>query len=276
MNKGTYPEYIEVLRANTVQSIRESLLLLKEDRRINNCWLSEIPVIERILERFDELTPLWDEINSKLNFNARYDFIDCILGLIVFAKPESFVYARQKAKELKVLNNEIAETANLLAELLESQNEKSEGSGFTGDNYYSIKDVINDAATKANNARYQWYPKEKLNQLFSQYDLRYWPSLPQIIRSIADNASQSEVYASNEITAAGTQSQRASSVDCIRAFYTALGNFNAHDLAMVEKVMSFPNPSVVSLLNIVYDWKDDEVLSDEQLKSYKSRIKKEL
>ncbi|MFC4701520.1 hypothetical protein ACFO4O_15265 [Glaciecola siphonariae] len=276
MIKGTYKDYIETLRGNTVDSIQKSLQLLLEDRCKSKCWVSEIPVIERILDRFDELTPLWVELNSKLSFNARYDFIDCVLGLIIFAKPDSFIEARQVAKELHAINTDIANTAGHLADLLSSQSEMSESSGFTSDIYYSIKDPINDAANTAQNYLFESYPKEKLNQLFGRYDLKYWPSLPQIIRAIADNANQADVYANNEITSVGTQSQRASSVDCIRAFYTALGNFTVHDSRMVEKVMTFPNPAIVGLLNIVYDWKDEEILSDEQLKNYKSRIKRQV
>ncbi|WP_417657988.1 hypothetical protein [Pseudidiomarina aestuarii] len=276
MKAKSYPVYIEVLRDNTVESIRKSLQHLKNDRIENHYWPSEIHVIERIMERFDELLPLWEELNSKLDFNARYDFIDCVLGLIIFARKEGFVQARQIARELKTLNIEIAEAANHLAELLELQKGKSEDSGFSSDNHYSILDFMDDAANKAGNHLYEWHPKEKLNRLFGQYDLKYWPSLPQIIRSIADNAGHAEVYASDEITLVGTQSQRASSVDCVRAFYTALGNFSVHDYQMIEKVMSFPNSAVVSLLNIVYDWQDEEILSDEQLKTYKSRIRSEL
>jgi hypothetical protein len=276
MKTATYADYIEVLRANTVASVRESLQLLKNDRCENSYWLSEIPVIERLLNRFDELTPLWHEINAKLSFNSRYDFIDCVLGLIIFAKPDGFVRERQIAKELEKFNDEIAATASHLAKLLKSQIEISEGSGFTSDIYYSIGDIINDAASKEGNCLYDLHPKEKLNQLFGQYDSKYWPSVFQIVRSIADNAKQADVYATNKITSVGTQSQRASSVDCVRAFYSALGNFNAHDHHIVEKVMLFPNSAIASLLNIVYDWKDNEILSDEQLKNYKSRIKREL
>ncbi|WP_417442383.1 hypothetical protein [Idiomarina abyssalis] len=276
MTTNTYPDYIEILRQNNVESIRESLQHMKNNRLEDGCWPSEIPVIDRILERFDELTPLWDELNSKLNFIARSAFIDCAVGLITFARKEDFAQGRQIARELETLNKEIAEAASKLVGLLELQKEKLEDSGFSSDIYYSIRDVINDAANQSGNHLYEWHPKEKLNQLFAQYDLKYWPSLPQIIHSIADNASRAEVYASDEITLVGTQSQRASSVDCVRAFYTALGNFKVHDHQMIEKVMSFPNSAVVSLLNIVYNWQDHEILSDEQLKNYKSRIRREL
>jgi hypothetical protein len=251
------------------------LQLLKNDRCENNYLLSEIPVIERLLARFDELTPLWNEINAKFSFNSRYDFIDCVLGLTIFANPEGFIKERQIAKQLKKFNDDISVTAIHLANLLASQNEISEGSGFTSDIYYSIQDIINDAASREGNHLYDWKPKEKLNQLFGQYDSKYWPSVSQIVRSIANNAKQAEVYATDKITSVGTQSQRASSVDCVRAFYTALENFNVHDDQMVEKVMSFPNSAIVSLLNIVYDWKDDKILCDEQLRNYKSRIKRD-
>lgn len=275
MNSSGYVDYIETLKDNTVKSIRQSLILMKKDRVENGCWRSEIPVIERLLARFDELTPLWKELNNKFSFSARYDFLDCVLGLIIFAKPEDFVQSRQKEKQLKVINVEIAETAFQLASLLESRTKLSEGSGFTSDTYYSIRDVINDAASKEDIHLYDWHPKENLNQLFNQFDLKYWPSIPQLINCIADNALQAEIYSIDEITAAGTKSQRSSSVDSIRAFYTALSNFNSHEPKMIEKVMSLPNPVVASLFNIVYNWKDDETLTDEQLKNYKSRIKKE-
>jgi hypothetical protein len=151
-----------------------------------------------------------------------------------------------------------------------------EGSGVSSDNFRSIRYAINFAAKIAANHHYDMYPKSELERLFNQYDDRYWPSLPEIIDAIGANAEHAEIYVVDEVTEVGTQSQRASSVDCVNAFYQLVQLATHHDAAMLKKVFSLPNGEIATLLNIVYDWKDEKTLSTEQLKNYKSRYKKNM
>ena len=151
-----------------------------------------------------------------------------------------------------------------------------EGSGVSSDNFRSIRYAINYAAERSANHHYESYPQSELNRLFNQYDDRYWPSLPEIIDAIGANAEYAEIYVVDEVTEVGTQSQRASSVDCVNAFYELVQLATQNDAAMLKKVFSLPNGEIATLLNIVYDWKDEKTLSTEQLKNYKSRYKKNM
>jgi hypothetical protein len=71
---------------------------MKAERLEKQILASEVPVIDRLLLRFNELSDFWKHLVSDFNYQERYDLIDCIVGLIITANPDRFVKARRIKK----------------------------------------------------------------------------------------------------------------------------------------------------------------------------------
>ena len=268
------PSHIEVLREGSTESIRQSLFNRKADNLDNKIWPSENLVIDKLLSRFDEIECFCLQLNEKFNFMERYSILDCLLGILAITKPSDLQKSREDKKSLQELNRKIAKQAFDLAELIEKRSELDNSTQMRSNTYYSISDVINDAAQ--DNYLFQSNPKKQFNQLFYQYDLKYWPNIAQVIDAIGIDADCADIEASDSITEAGTKSTRSSVVDTIRAFFTALKNYENRHHNLSLKVMNMSNQCFTSVFNIGLALGPDEIISDDQFKTAKHRIKKEM
>lgn len=273
-NIATYPLHIEILKENTIQSISTSLAYRKADNVESNILPSENIIIDRLIGRFDEMELFCKQLNEKFNFMERYSILDCFLGILVLTKPSDLNKSREDKKLLEELNRKIAKQAFQLAELIEKRSELHNTTQMSSDTYYSISDVVNDAAQ--DNYYYQSYPKTKFNQLFYQFDLKYWPNIAQIVDAIGIDADCAKVEASDSITKAGTKSKRPSVIDSVRAFFMALLNYENRHPGITKKVLNLSNSALTSVFNIGLALDPNEIVSDDQFKTAKSRIKKEM
>jgi len=268
------PLHIEVLKNNTVESIKQSLSYRKADNLDKKMLSSENLVIDKLLCRFDEIEFFCQQLNEKFNFMERYSVLDCLLGILAITKPCDLQKSREDKRSLQELNKKIAKQAFELAELIEKRSELNNCTQMSSNTYYSISDVINDAAQ--DNYLFQSHPKEKFNHLFYQYDSKYWPDIAQVVDAIAIDADCADIEASDSITEAGTKSKRSSVVDTIRAFFTALKNYENRHPNLLVKVFNISNQGITSLFNVGLALGPDDIISDDQFKTSKSRIKKEM
>jgi len=273
-NIAELPLHIDVLRERTTESIRLSLSYRKADNLDRNIWPSENLVIDKLLCRFDEIEFFCQQLNEKFNFMERYSVLDCLLGILAITKPCDLQKSREDKRSLQELNKKIAKQAFELAELIEKRSELNNCTQMSSNTYYSISDVINDAAQE--NYLFQSHPKEKFNQLFYQYDLKYWPNIAQVVDTIGIDADCADIEASDSITEAGTKSKRSSVVDTIRAFFMALNNYENRHPNLSENVLNMSNHGLTSIFNVGLALEADEIISDDQFKTAKYRIKKEM
>jgi len=271
---ATYPLHIEILKENSIESIGASLSYRKADNITKNIWPSENIIIDRLLARFDEMEVFCQQLNEKFDFMERYSILDCFLGILTITKPSDLSKSREDKKLLEELNQKIAKQAFHLAELIEKRSELHNNTQMSSDTYYSISDVVNDAAQ--DNHYFQSYSKNKFNQLFYEFGLKYWPNIAQIIDAIGIDAECAKVEAGDSITKAGTKSKRPSVIDTVRAFFMALLNYENRHPNITNKVLNLSNSALTSAINIGLALEPNEIISDDQFKTAKSRIKKEM
>ncbi|GGA92409.1 hypothetical protein GCM10011491_20520 [Brucella endophytica] len=178
-----------------------------------NILPSVIKVAEGLLSRGLELSEAYREVHAKLGtkHQALTMFFDGLLNTAAFWSPTKLTTAREKRSRLDNLNNEIAKKAGELAVLLEKRSNLNGQDGFYSHTHYDVLEVMEVAAR--HNSFYEMHVSEKVRALRGLYDLRYWPSLGEFVNTLAMDAREAVVEASNPLTAAGTASKRASQAD---------------------------------------------------------------
>ena len=157
-------------------------------------WITYWPVMERMIARADELKLPFKELVDAFGYSDKFEgyppnnsFIWLTLKHIWCSfdyRKEDVVNARDDLKELRALKEDIVELASKLSAKLQRQSELYEISGFSKPDYQFIDDLIEQAS--AGNYLYKWHVSEKLKSLTSQYDLKYWPSIANLVSAIAD------------------------------------------------------------------------------------------
>jgi len=160
----------------------------------NPIWMTYWPVMERMIERADELRLPFGELIDAFGYSDMYEgnppdnayiwlTLEHIWCSFDFRK-EDVVNAREEFKELRALKEDIVELASKLAAKLQRQAELYETSGFSKPEYQFIDDLIEQASE--GNYLYKSHVSEKLKTLTCQFDLKYWPSRSELVSAIAD------------------------------------------------------------------------------------------
>ncbi|MCD9504754.1 hypothetical protein GLP37_21565 [Photobacterium phosphoreum] len=159
-----------------------------ESNKSKPIWMSYWPVMERMIDRADELSIVFDELIGKFGYSDKYENLYVWLTLEHIWMSSRFcksgaIQARVAFKELNELQKTIVDLSERLAIALKRQDELYESSGFIQPDYQTVIDMIEDGSQ--NNHEYQWEVSEKLKALGGEYDLKYWPTRSDIVESIA-------------------------------------------------------------------------------------------
>lgn len=156
-------------------------------------WMTYWPVMERMIERADELKLPFQELVDAFGYSDKFEgyppsnaYIWLTLEHIWCSfdyRKEDVIDAREDLKELRALKEEIVELASNLADKLQRQSELYEVSGFSRPQYQFIEDLIEQACE--GNYLYERHVSKRLKYLMSQYDLKYWPSRADLVSAIA-------------------------------------------------------------------------------------------
>lgn len=192
----------------------------RDDNTANNIWPSHNRVIEQMLQRDVELREPFAEIYSQLKgANVERDlyvFFDGLLCVAATWNPEEVAKSREGRRQIKQVNRKIAKAAADLADLLDERERLNQQSGFFSGTHYDVCQVIEDSSV--HNGYFERWVKEPLAGLRSQFDMKYWPSLADFIKTIGLDAETPAIHPSNPTTAAATSSSRAGDADFFRAF----------------------------------------------------------
>lgn len=173
-------------------------------------WPSKIPVIDRILQARDEMRIVYNELVGKLAERHWKLALDKILDESVMSAPDVTKEARLQRNELVIVNEQITSVANQLADLLHKRRELKESSGFSDGTCFHIVNLIDKAASQSN-SHYRSFLQKTLGTLKGQFDLKYWPTLAEIVQVLANDAEQAEVNARDPILEVAVQGNRHSS-----------------------------------------------------------------
>jgi hypothetical protein len=248
--------------------------LLKNDRtdKIEKAILpSEVEVIDRLLARGLELEDAYEELYSKLSEHppALKVFFDQMQCVAAFWSPDANQEARKGKSRLIAVNREIVEAATALAALLEERAELKNHSGFSCDTLYHPVDAIHAAAVR--NYSYEHWVKEKLEAITGQFDLKYWPSLGDLVQAIADDAEQAAPMPHDPVTEAGTEGSRAGLADTFRAFFVALEESSARNHGFLPSAFELTDRSTAILVSCALGLGPDKVVDSTYVKRLRQR-----
>lgn len=262
----TFANQIETL-TNSI----ETLELIKNYNREKNICPSENTLIDRIVDQKHSLIQPFLEIEQTYSGVYLYRFFDSTLGATLYWKPNQMKLAREQQRALDATNSKIANLSHELASLLELRTELKEHSGFTSDNAYSIIKLVDQAAEY--NGHYTSWVREPLLGLVQQFDLKYWPTISEVVTQLGEDAFDSESYASNPLTAAATSVKQSSKKDFFRAWMTALSEA---DVPRFEGPFPVSDGSVASLANVLLNLGPDEIVDAAYVKTFRHHEKKRL
>ena len=225
---------------------------LREVRAYNvehEIWPSENRVIDRMLERRAELDSVYEELRSKLEPKAVERFLSIILDVGTCWHPGYLSAARQAYRRQVALRSEIHELANELAALLRERTDLAESSGFHTTGAYHPVDLIERAGES--NGHFGSYLRRPLSALRHRFDLKYWPSVADLVDAMAADALDADIYASDAITEAGTRSPRQSKADSFRALQGALDECRRISPSLIGEDFRLSDEGWATILNVL-------------------------
>jgi len=249
----------DVLRADKAYNIEHEILP------------SENRIIDRLLDRRLELADAYAEIHDKLH--ARRYGIKTLLGVVTnvaaFWNPDAVSEAREGRARLKELNREITQAAYDLSSLLEERSALHNHSGFSSGTHFHIVDII-DAASSGNGF-YLFHLREELKPLSARYDLKYWPSLPDIMRIIGQDADEADTGPTDPLTAAATTGLRGSRADFFKALFEGIKENGTAYYGHLPRGFSLTDETLASLANCALDFGPDELVDGPYVKRLRQR-----
>jgi len=256
----------------TAQQICESILL--EGKRYNiehDIWPSKNAVVDRLLARGLELKEAYEELHEKLPppSPALKVFLDLLLSSAAFCNPEQITKARTARNDLVGVNQQISRKATELAELLARRSDLNNTSSFRSSTHYHVCDVIE--AASENNHLFKFYVKERLDALTGQFDLKYWPSLSDVLQVIAVDAEQASIEATDPLTDAATSASRPSRADFLKALFAAIEENSAEHYGLLPSDFKLNDRTLASLTNCGLNLGPDDLVDDAYMKRFRQR-----
>lgn len=258
----------------TTEAVQCSEALLREmmeDLEARNIWPNMRIIIHDMLKRRIELVGVYEEVYVALAQKPRalYVFWDAFLHTADGWSPEKIRQARKARKELAGVNARISNLADQLAALLDRRDHLHNHSGFRSGTEHHILDLMHEASE--HNYLYECHVKEKLDQLTHQYDLKYWPSLSEVVQAIGTDAEMAEITANSDATAAATESRKSGLSDFVKAFLARLDDCRVSKYGFVPDDFALSDSSVASLMNCGLDLSVDELVDADFMKRFRQR-----
>ncbi|MCW2338151.1 hypothetical protein M2337_002384 [Sphingobium sp. B2D3A] len=237
----------------------------------HSIWPSENIVIDRLLERRTELIHAYAEIHEKLHQHSWgiYSLLGVVLNVTVLWNPERVADARDARNRLEEINQAIAAMAQDLTGLIEERSELGNTSGFASDTHYHIVDVIDAASSE--NGFYRFHLKDELKPLATRYDLKYWPSLAEIVQVIGQDADFAATRATDPLTRAATTGSRGSKADFFKALFVSLDENNVRNHGHLPRGFKLSDETLASLANCALDLGPDDLLDGAYVKRLRQR-----
>lgn len=258
-------------RSTTARQVCEALLRAERADLIEkSIWPSFVKIIDRLLERGLELEDAYEELHSKLADHppALKVFFEQLQSTASLWSPEANREARKDRARLIEVNREIEDTARTLAALLDERTELKNKSGFSCDTMYHPLDVIH-AAAKHNHSYGHWV-KEELDAT-RRFDLKYWPSLAEVVQAIADDAVRAEPIAHDVVTQAGTEGSRGGLADTFKAFFAAIDDASARKFGFLPQSFELTDRSAAILMSCALGLGPDETVDAPFVKRLRQR-----
>ncbi|QEY12876.1 hypothetical protein [Cellvibrio sp. KY-YJ-3] len=117
---------------------------------------------------------------------------------------------------------------------------------------------------------------EPLQSLAGQFDLKYWPYLPAVIKEIGDNADAAEIYATDPITQAATSSNRSSKADFVRAVLSMIDELKDKPSLDFPQSFCLSDSAMADIVNTCLMLSAEELVDSTYVKNLRHREKRSL
>ncbi|WP_221939151.1 hypothetical protein [Mycobacterium sp. KBS0706] len=234
---------------------------------------SKNAIVERLLARRVEMEPVYAALHRKLSAppSALSTFLDVVLATAAFWNSDRIAVARNTRTRLKAVNGLIAERADELAALLSERDRLYETSSFSTETEYHPIDVIDAAAAASGNYGYQSHVKDRLTRIRERFDLKYWPSLSELVAVIGDDAKGAGILAADPATAAAIDAPRASPVDFFRALFENIKLSSTVHGGSIPQGFRPTDESLATLANCALDLPCNRLATGDYVKRFRQR-----
>lgn len=248
--------------------------LLMEEKRYNaehHILPSESAVVDRLLARNLELSDAYEELHGKLSLhpNALKTFLGIVLNTAALWNPEKISEARAARDALAKVNQQIARKAAELADLLDQRSHLGNTSGFRTETHYHVCEVV--TASAQGNGRFRHYVQERLNAVRHQFDLKYWPTLGDVMREIGRDAAAAVPEASDPLTAAATKALRPSLADFFKALFASIEENSARAYGPLPGDLQLTDATLAALVNCSLNLDPDKMVDGPYVKRLRQR-----
>lgn len=222
-----------------------ALALLKE---ILHNWQKTVPpsrpstwpVFNRLVERHDEMALVYRETaSSSLSRQQLWVLLEHIIHAGSFGTDTRFAKQRADHQELTTLNNIISTMSMHLAEMLERRTKLSGNGHFHCERMRKLTEFIDDAGEGG--GHYQLHLKPEM-QLLNRFDLKYWPGIAGIIRSLG--MEEVEITFADEATEAIIKARRPSLTEFFRALFDNIGMHKTEDCYALPRTFKLSNAAL--------------------------------
>lgn len=256
------------------RAVQQCESYLKDDKEYNirnHIYPSLVRITDNLLLRSHEMAFVYDELCSNYQQHHVNNFLDIILDSAAWWNPEAAAEYREQKKQLTEINEEISKSAKNLAALLSKRSALNNHSSFRSNTHYSIVDVIDKASY--DNGHYKSFLQERLKNLRMQFDLKYWPSLEDVINEISLDAYNTEISPCDPCTEAATSSQRASVADFFRAIFTTIDEYIDDGHGSLPNGFRLSDNSWSIIANCALNLEPDNLLESTNVKCIRQRFR---
>lgn len=232
----------------------------------NNILPSESAVAERLLEHGVGLSAAYaDLVQASCGHpHAVGSFLGMVLSVAAFWNPAHVARLRKDRDRLIEVNQQIAKQASALSMLLAERADLHNRSGFHTNTQYHVADVIE--AASSNNHRHASFVASELRALATRFDLKYWPSLSEVVETLADDARNATVSATDPLTDAATASKRPSKSDVVMALLAILDEAHVSSPMLFPRDFHLTDGCLADFVNAMLPLEPEEMVSSEYIK----------
>ncbi|MGT2453787.1 hypothetical protein ACU4GI_11000 [Cupriavidus basilensis] len=198
-------------------------------------------------------------------------FLGLILSTAAFWSPEKIANARAARDKLAEVNHQIARKAAELASLLQQRSDLHNSSGFSSNTHYHVCDVIESAAK--GNYLFESHVHKPFQDLHTQFDLKYWPTLSDFLQELAFDAEAADPEARDPLTAASTAASRPSLYDFFKALLVAIEESRAHNYGQLPNEFKITDNALASFANCSLDLEPDDMVDSLYVKRLRQHIR---
>ncbi len=198
----------------------------------------------------------------------RERLLDTLVASVKYWNPDRIAERREALHRIQELDAEIAESAVKLAKNLRTRNDIRERHGIGKSiSDYNIPDTFPQLLEKyadldqADSSLCRMHLLEELHPIIERFDLKYWPTLPDLLEIVASAAGIEDefgIVVEDNATRRALASREASQADFIRAFFTILDDRRDIDKSWHD----LKNTTLAALMNAGLNLFEEQITSD--------------